>query len=254
MKKVSPVFKFIKRIVKKVYPKMEIVGMENLPAEPVIIVGNHAQVRGPLVCELYFPDDRYTWCAGDMMHIKDVPAYAFKDFWSQKPKYTHPFYKLLSYIIAPISVFIFNNANTIGVYHDARILTTFRDTVKKLQEGENIIIFPEHNVEYNNIIYDFQNRFIDTARFYHKRTGEELSFVPMYIALSLNKIYLGKPIRFCAGNSMEQERERICKYLMNEITEMARSLPEHTVVPYRNIGRKNYPTNKEVPKNEKAGS
>jgi len=245
LKKVSPAFKVLRKIVKAVYPKVEVVGVENLPDGPSIIVGNHAQVQGPLMCELYLTGDKYIWCAGDMMHIKDVPAYAFRDFWSQKPKQMHPFYKLISHIIAPIAVFIFGNANTVGVYHDARVLTTFRDSVKHLQEGSDIVIFPEHDVKYNNIVYEFQERFIDTARFYHKRTGEELSFVPMYVSPVLKKIYIGKPIRFCSDNSMDIERKRICDYLMNEITVTARSLPLHTVVPYRNIGRKNYPKNKE---------
>lgn len=251
LKKVSPAFKVVKKIIKTVYPRIEVVGVENLPDGPAIIVGNHSQVRGPLISELYFPGDRYTWCAGEMMKLREVPEYAFKDFWSQKPRNTHPYFKLMSYLIAPISAFLFGNADTIPVYHDARVLTTFRDSVKYLQEGADIIIFPEHNVEYNNIIYDFQERFIDTARFYHKRTGEELSFVPMYIAPFLKKMYIGKPIRFCAENSMDEERARIRKYLMDEITEMARALPLHTVVPYRNIGRRNYPKNKEVQKNEK---
>ena len=86
------------------------------------------------------------------MHLKDVPEYAFRDFWSQKPKWTHPGYKLLSHIIAPIAVCVFNNARTIGVYHDTRILSTFKNTVKKLQEGKSVVIFPEHTVvPYRNI-------------------------------------------------------------------------------------------------------
>ena len=72
----------------------------------------------------------------------------------------------------------------------------------------------------------------------------ELSFVPMYIAPKLRKICLGKPIRFNAEEAMDAERSRICTYLMDEITAVAEALPEHTVVPYRNIPKKNYPTNR----------
>ena len=72
----------------------------------------------------------------------------------------------------------------------------------------------------------------------------ELSFVPMYIAPKLRKICLGKPIHFHAEESMDAERSRICTYLMDEITAVAEALPEHTVVPYRNIPKKNYPTNR----------
>lgn len=234
---------------------MEVVGTENLPDEPVIVVGNHTQMNGPIACELYFPGKRYIWCAGQMMHLKEVPDYAFQDFWSQKPGWCRWFYKLLSYLIAPFSVCVFNNAGTIPVYHDIRLRTTFKMSMDKLQDGASMIIFPEHDEPYNNIIYDFQDKFIDLARMYHKRTGKELSFVPLYIAPSLKKMYIGKPLRFCAEAPIKEERRRICDYLMTEITEIARALPEHTVVPYRNIPKRLYPSNipSEANKNEKTG-
>ena len=245
-KKTSGLFKFIKWCVKVFYPQTQVVGIENLPDEPVIIVGNHCQMNGPIVGELYVPNEPYIWCAGEMMYLKDVPEYAFHDFWSQKPKWTHPFYKLLSYVIAPIAVCVFNNARTIGVYHDTRILSTFKNTVTKLVEGNSVVIFPEHDVKHNHIIYDFQDKFIDVAKLYYKKTGRELSFVPMYIAPKLKTLYLGKPVRFCAAQPMDTERRQICTYLMEEITAIAEALPEHTVVPYRNIPKKEYPSN--IPK------
>jgi hypothetical protein len=65
----------------------------------------------------------------------------------------------------------------------------------------------------------------------------------MYIAPKLKKMYLGKPVRFSPDKPLEEERIRICNYLMEEITSIARSLPEHTVIPYQNIPRKKYPKN-----------
>lgn len=245
-KKTYLLYRCIKWIIQRVYPEIEVIGSENLLGEASIIVGNHTQMNGPIAAELYCPGKHYTWCAGQMMHLNDVPAYAFQDFWSQKPKWTHPFYKLLSYLIAPLSVCIFNNAHTIGVYHDTRIIGTFKNTVKRLQEGNHVVIFPEHDVKYNHIIYDFQDKFIDVAKLYYKLTGKELVFVPLYIAPKLKKMYLGKPILFCASNPMDEERKRICEYLMEEITEIAVNLPEHTVIPYRNIPKKLYPSNKEA--------
>lgn len=253
-KKTSLLYRVIKRLVRLFYIKYEVEGVENLPDEPCIVVGNHSQMHGPLASELYFPGHSYTWCAGQMMNLNEVPAYAFEDFWSQKPRCTHWFYKLLAHLIAPLAVCIFNNANTIGVYRDGRIFSTFKNTVKRLNEGANVVIFPEHDVKYNNIVYEFQEGFVDIARLYYRRTGKELAFVPLYIAPKLHKMYLGKPIRFCAVAPHADEHSRICRYLTEEITQIARSLPEHTVIPYRNIPKKLYPSN--LPKettHEKAG-
>lgn len=242
MKKTTRFYRFIKWLVALFYPKTQLIG--TLPEGAAIIVGNHTQMNGPICSELFIPCPRYTWCAGEMMNKKEVPAYAYRDFWSQKPKYSRWFYKLLSHIIAPLADHIFNNADTIAVYHDTRILSTFKTTLKHLQEGCKIVIFPEHDVPHNHIVSDFQDKFIDIARLYHKKTGQSLPFVPLYIAPKLKQMHLGAPIYFDPEAPMDQERARIKESLMTSITELAESLPTHTVVPYRNISKKDYPINR----------
>jgi len=245
-KKTTISFKIIKTLVRFLYGKMEVVGLENLPERNAIIVGNHCQMNGPIAGELFLPNHCYTWCAGQMMKLKEVPGYAFDDFWSQKSKWTQPFYKILSYIIAPLCVCIFNNARTIAVYRDMRIMSTFKNTIRMLQKGANILIFPEKDEKNNNILYKFQENFIDIAKLYYKKTGTALTFVPMYIAPKLKKMYIGKGVVFNGENNIKDERRRISKYLTDEITDIARNLPLHTVVPYRNIPKKYYLTNKDI--------
>lgn len=225
------------------YPKITVEGLENLPQEPCVVVGNHTQMNGPICGEIYFPGERAIWCAGQMMETKEVPEYAFEDFWSRKPKWTHPFYRILSYLIAPLAACIFKNARTIGVYRDSRILSTFKQTVQALQEGKNVIVFPESYTPHNHIVYAFQDRFVEVAKLYYKRTGKILSFVPLYIAPKLRKMYLGEPIRYNPDAPAEEERKRICDYLMAQITDIAVHLPPHRVVPYPNLSRKQYPLN-----------
>lgn len=236
-------YKGIKWLVRLFYPKTAVSGEENLPSEPVLVVGNHAQMNGPIACELYFPGKRYTWCAGQMMHWKEVADYAYQDFWSQKPKQVRWFFRILSYIITPLSVCVFTNADTIGVYHDARILSTFKSTVKRLTEGASVVIFPEHGMKHNHIVNDFQDRFVDIAKLYYKKTGKELAFVPMYVAPALKKLIFGAPIRFNGENPIDQERSRICDYLKDEITRIAEEQPRHRVVPYQNVPQREYPFN-----------
>ena len=248
-------FRAMRRIVKIVYPKISIEGLENLPDGACLLVGNHSQMHGPIIGELYIPGPHATWCAGEMMKLKEVPAYAYKGFWSLKPGYIRWFYKILSYIIAPISVCIFNNAETIAVYHDSRLVNTFRETVLALSEGHKVTIFPEHAKAHNHIINEFQPGFVDIVRMYRKKYGMDIPIVPVYIAPKLRKIYIGKALYSDSSADKAEERQRLCTELMNAVTEIAESLPNHTVVPYLNISRKNYPKNKIIEdpyKNEKA--
>lgn len=236
-------YRVIRALVWLFYPRTKVIGAENLPDGPAIIVGNHSQMHGPIATQLYFPGRFSIWCAGQMMHLREVPAYAYADFWSEKPKWQRPFWKGMSYLIAPIAVAVFGNADTIGVYRDNRIISTFKNTVKALKEGKKIIIFPEDYHEYNQILCRFQENFVDVAKLYGRQTKENLPFVPMYIAPYLHTMYIGKPIYFDREAPIEEERTRMVEALMASITDIAVNLPEHTVVPYPNLPRKQFRKN-----------
>jgi hypothetical protein len=62
----------------------------------------------------------------------------------------------------------------------------------------------------------------------------------MYYSVRLKKMVFGKPIRFDSKNSIEDERKRICAYLMDEITKIAKTLPKHVVVPFNNVDKSQY--------------
>ena len=243
-KKLKPIYRVIRGLVALFYPKIEIVGTENLPDGPCVVVANHAQMNGPITAELYFPGKRAIWCAAEMMEFKEVAHYAFTDFWSFKPRWVQPFYRLLSHLIAPISVIVFNNAHTIPVHRDARIMSTFRETIAALEDGASVIIFPERNAKHNHVVYDFQEGFVDVARLYRHKTGRDLCFVPAYITPKLRKMVIGAPVRCDPANKLDAERRRVCDRLMDDITRLAVELPPHTIVPYRNIPRREYPSNR----------
>ncbi len=237
-------FRAVCRVVRWFSPKYRLYGTENLPQGPCILVGNHSQMYGPIAAELYMPRTSYIWCVGEMMDRREVPAYAFRDFWSMKPRALHWFYRLLSHIIAPVAEYIFTRAHTIPVYHDMRIMTTLRQSLARLNEGADLVIFPEKNEPWNGILCRFQENFAELAVLCHRRTGKALRFVPMYIAPRLKSIHFGKPVTYDPGASPEEEKKRICEAMMNGITSLAAGLPEHTVVPYLNIPKRRYPLNK----------
>ena len=247
-RRTNPLYPPIAALVKLFSPRYTLEGTEQLPDEPCIVVANHCQMYGPIACEFYMPFPRRTWCAGEMMRLREVPDYAFHDFWPHKPRAVQWFYRLLSYLIAPLSVLIFNNAKTIPVYHDARVITTFRRAMSELDAGVSSVIFPEHEVPYNGVLWDFQDKFIDLARLYHRRSGRALCFVPLYIAPRLGKLVFGSPARFDPDAPIAAERERIKTALMEEITARAAALPRHTVVPYPNIPKREYPENISIEK------
>jgi len=72
-------YRVIRWLVWLFYPKIKVEGQENLPEGGCILVGNHAQMHGPVCGELYVPGDRAIWCNWEMMVLKEVPVYAYQD-------------------------------------------------------------------------------------------------------------------------------------------------------------------------------
>ena len=243
--KKPPFFRFLKWLVGVCYGKKDFAGLENIPKEPSLIIGNHAQVHGPFVAELWFPKKKRIWLIGQMMSAKEIPAYAMQDFWPYKKKSVRWIYKIFSYIIAPLFSYVFKNVDGIGVYKDGRIIKTFKQSVEALKDGAYVIIFPECHTDYNHIVNEFQTNFVDVARLYYKNTGKELSFVPMYNAPKLKLTVFGNPIKYDHLAPIEEQRVKICEYIKKEITRLAEELPVHVVVPYANIKKKDYPCSRQ---------
>lgn len=237
-------YSIIRFAVNIFYRKREFIGLENISDETAILVANHAQIHGPLVAEVQFPLKRKTWCIGNVMSTKEFIHHAKNDFWINKPKWIRWFFYILAYIIAPIGASVFKSADVIAVYKDSRLITTFKETVKELANGNHIIIFPESPENYNNIVNDFQDKFIDVARLYYKKYGKCLTFIPMYNAVRLKKVVIGKGIKYDPNMQIEEMRKTICDYLKEQITNLALTLPPHEVVKYSNEGRKHNPISK----------
>ena len=122
-------------------------------------------------------------------------------------------------------------------------MTTFRKSVEGLNSGADIILFPEKAEPYNVILCQFQERFADLAKIYYRKTGKTVCFVPMYLSPKLGKICFGDAVRYNPEAPEEEERTRICSAMMEGVSDLASGLPEHVVVPYLNIPKRDYPRN-----------
>ena len=229
-------------IIKLFYRERIFKGSSNIDsAQPCIYVGNHCQMHSPLDFEFSFPHKKKIWCISDVMSYSTAPKYMYKEFWKNKNKYTRWLYKILSYIITPFAVFIFSNSDTIAVYRNNKISKTFKDSVSALERGESVIIFPEHHKKHNNIICDYEQNFVYLAKLYYKKTGKQISFVPFYNSPKLRTIAFGEPIKYNPSIAIEKQKEDICSYLMSQTTQLAHTLPVHTVIPYENVKKSDYP-------------
>ena len=244
-KAVFGIFSFFAKIK---YRRVKIHNASLLDEENTIVIANHAQLNGPIIAQLHLDERYHIWANWQMFFLREVPSYTMRDFFPYKSGWTRPFYKIASYLLAPLMPCMMKNARAVPVYHDVRMASTVKNTLRLLSEGRGIVIFPEKHERHNNILNAFESQFVNLAKVYYRRTGERIRFLPMYIAPDLDGCYFGDAVYYDPDSDIEAERQRISAHLSGEITRVARELPLHTVIPFDNISSRRYLSNKDTDK------
>ena len=114
---------------------------------PLVFLGNHAEIYGPIASALCFPVPVRFWVISHMMFRKqDVRKYLYENTFSKKTFLPVFVRKLLAHILGWLSVNIMSSLRAIAVYRDSpmKLRQTLRESVEALQDGDNLMIFPEH--------------------------------------------------------------------------------------------------------------
>ncbi|MDI3312157.1 MAG: hypothetical protein QJR05_12135 [Thermoanaerobacterium sp.] len=216
-------YNLIKGIVKFFIKRPEIYCYEDLNnIHSSIFVSNHVGFFAPLIINLYVDMKFIPWVIHDITDKKLCRKYINSDFAEPQLKLRPPLSYIISSIIDPICISIMKYLNAIPVYKESqKISDTILMTLDRLKEGHNILIFPEdRNKKYNDVLNKFNTGFINVAKMYYKECGGLISFYPVCVNKSQNRIFIGKKIVYDPNISYKIERERIANYLMESISKM----------------------------------
>ena len=204
------------------------------PAVPVIYMANHANDFGPTAMRLAANRGLKTWSAAVMLSLKTAPAQIMKTTFPNARGALFPVCRLLSYMMAPVLGGIFKAAGVIPVYRDLRIKTTYSKTFETLDEGLDVLIFPD------SIIPNPDNPFIDVMQkgafkilsMCLKHKGCVPPVYPVYCCKALKTVVIGKPVSFDVSIPPDQSEKKTELEVGEEIKRLALTLPPHKTVGY----------------------
>ncbi len=204
------------------YPRPTILFTEELDfSEPVIFVANHEKNYGPGIMQLFFPISYRPWVIHRILEPKICREYIRTAFFEERLKLPAPFSRWISGWIEPLLLNLMHSTRPIPVFRDQpnQIAQTFNDSLSALENGENLLIFPENGktVPYSNRVKDFYTGFIYLTRLYYRNTGKRLTFYPVSINPHQKSISVGKKVRYNPNAEYPQERERIRQHLLKQI-------------------------------------
>lgn len=208
--------------------KMEFIFHDGKPEEPAALVCNHTKIMAPLVLQYMYPGNLRTWSNARLTHKTTCLEMLTENVEGIKQE---KLYKFLLPIFAPLFAYYFREKlNCIPVYHDLRVKHTFEESVRTLENGSHIAIYPEKKAPaVNEVLCPFASGFVYLAYNYYNETGKRLKFYPVYCAFSLRQTHIGKPVEYDPGVNIKKQAADVADYLASEITNMARSLPPHKI-------------------------
>lgn len=196
------------------------------PENPVVFLGNHAEIYGPIASALCFPVPVRFWVISKMMFRKqDVRAYLYENTFSKKT-YLPPFVRqFLAWFLGWLSVNVMNALRAIPVYRDSpmKLRQTLRESVKALEAGDNLMIFPEHpeGKYVKGGISELSPGFLMLAEAWWKKTGKKLRIMPVFANREKRVFTFGNEIRYEPDNGYAAEQERILSEAYDQLTALS---------------------------------
>ena len=196
------------------------------PDNPVVFLGNHAEIYGPIASALCFPVPVRFWVISKMMFKKkDVRAYLYENTFSKKTYLPIFVRKLLAWYLGWLSVNVMNALRAIAVYRDSpmKLRQTLRESVEALEQGDNLMIFPEHpDGKYaKGGISELSPGFVMRAEAWRKKTGKKMRLMPVFANREKRTFTFGEEIVYEPENGYAAEQERILEEAYLQLTELS---------------------------------
>ena len=196
------------------------------PKNPVVFLGNHAEIYGPIASALCFPVPVRFWVISKMMFKKkDVRAYLYENTFSKKTYLPVFVRKLLAWYLGWLSVNVMNALRAIAVYRDSpmKLRQTLRESVEALEQGENLMIFPEHpeGKYVKGGISELSPGFVMLAEAWWKKTGKKMRMMPVFANREKRTFTFGEEIVYEPENGYAAEQERILEEAYLQLTELS---------------------------------
>ena len=211
-----------------------VIGKENVVKDQdasCVFVCNHGEIYGPVVTSLYVPYYFRPWVTSEMCDPAIIADYIYTNTFSKKQWIPRRLRRpLCTRVAGPFLAWIMRSVDSIQVYHQnpRQLMTTFRNTVDAMEAGDDILVFPENGSAGNDGHFvregvgEFFTGFATIGQLYHRRTGKNCQFIPIFADKRRRTIAFGKAVRYNGDNAPAGEKERICALLRGEMLRLAR--------------------------------
>ena len=204
-------------------------GARNLRGRgPLILVANHEGSFGPLSLLTSLPLELYPWVVSETTDARTAARRIQAEFLEAELHLRPPLSAWLARVIARIAAALMRDINAVPVHqHSRRMRATVDRSLELLEQGKNILVFPEDpDRKLNDVLNQFCTGFLHLARRYYEHTRQVVRFIPVAVNRGVRAILVGRPVEFDASAPFTAEKARLKKELEHRVEELYRSLED----------------------------
>jgi len=227
-------YRFISFVLRHTTRDMATVWETEFDGEPAVFCPNHAGAFGPLEICVHFPmrEKLHPWMNAGMMNAKEVPAYVRQDYWWKPGCFWEPVLtRTLPYIAAAIIPPVLRSVPGVPVYHDMRVIKTFRKSIQYLRHGGHLVIFPEQPDGFQSHSPKLNSGFLQIAPMAYQQLGLRLKFYPVHIDYKKRVFRVAAPAAYDPEVSLAEQAPRILEVLRAGIQPGSMEREEHQARP-----------------------
>ena len=193
------------------------------PKEPGIILCNHVGTAAPLAWELYSNLPFSFWGASEMNRgLVKMYKYQSRVFYHEKKHWNIHLARLFCLIASPLTNMFYKGLQLISTYQDTRFRTTIKESIRDIESGKSIIIFPEISDNgYLDVLEGFHPGFTLLANM-ALRHGHDVPLYVAYYKKSEKKCTVSAPIKISAIFNGEKSAEEICRELCDKCNSLGK--------------------------------
>lgn len=219
-------------ILLRPFLRFKIRGEKNLKKEnsPAIFVCNHDHINGPIYSVTYLNTFFKIWIHDEML----VYTSTLKNLTYSLRFLTKYFgNKLGAKLIVLASKFVcwgLNSFEPIPVRRgpSREISKTFILSLKALEEGDNILLFPEKpgngeirkNKNESTAPRKFYTGFAHLGKLYYDKFGKRISFYPLFVNTNKRILHIGKPIQYDPQFDTIKSKESLANILYQQMKDL----------------------------------
>ncbi len=206
-------------------PRLETVWEVPRDGEPCIFVANHERAEGPLEMAVNFPlrEESHIWIFADPLSRETTPAYVRQDHWWNENGRLAPLWNaVIPPVVALILPPILRSAPHVPVYHDGRAATTVKESLRLLQAGKNLVIFPEIPTGFGEHDQEKINEgWLMLLPMYEKRTGKPLRIRPVRLDFASKRMVIRKPFTMNPDVPLNEQVPELSRKVLHGIFDPA---------------------------------